>query len=255
MSRKGLHRVGKLKNNDMKNFNKISILLVLVTVLLYSCSKSDDTPAAANFTPALKTTDLTTRIPTSLATKSPKTSEQIDGMIAFMGLAESLQQTKPAGLINQPNNNGTSSRGINDSWTSGEYTINYTGSDSATQHLYTYTISQGSTTFYTINGWENIDGSAGHWVFDITAAASSGQGTISIDFDWIKNSTNDYNLDMVIAAGAESGHLIATINHNNSGNMTGYTTGTTLEFKSTWNANGSGQYIDYTTNPATTTNY
>lgn len=245
VSQKGEYRVGKLNNNTMNKFKKISILLVIVLALLSSCSKDDSasTPAAAaTFT----ATDLTAKIPSSLKTKSPETSAQIDDMIALMGIGDAFKLSKPT--------TKTSGKTSGDTWTSGGFTIKYTGSDNATQHLYTYTISQGSVLYYTLTGWDNINGSAGHWVLDFSAAATAGQGSINVDFDWIKNSSNDYNLDMVIVAGTESAHLIANINHDSSGDLKGYN-GSVLSFKSNWNANGSGQYVDYETNPATITNF
>lgn len=233
----------------MKNLKKISFLLGLVTILFSSCNKDDDnsTPGSGTTT-SFTSADLTAKIPTSLATKSPETSSQINSMVGYMSIGEAFKQTRPAAKMANKSAGGT------DTWTYGEYTITYTGSDNSTQHQYTYTIKQGSTTLYTITGWDNINGTAGHWVLDMSAAITYGTA-ISIDFDWAKNSSNDFNLDMVVTAGSETTeHLVANINHDSSGNVKGYY-GSTLSFESTWNSSGSGQYINYETNPATTTNY
>lgn len=226
----------------MKNFKQLLILIAFVAILFSSCSKDEAAPAATPFVPAFTSANLNTKIPTSLATKSPQTAEQVNSMVSMMSLVEALQTSKPAGRTNG-----------RDSWTSGEFTINYTGSDSATQHLYSYSITRGSVTYYTINGWENISGSAGHWVLEMSAAATS-DIAVSVDFDWTKNATNDFNLDMLIVSGTENGHIVANINHDNSGDIAGYM-GTTLSFKSVWTATGSGQYTDYSTTPPTITVY
>lgn len=244
VSQKGENRVGKSNQVSMKSLKKISCLLVLVAVLFSSCSKDEDESSSTATT--LTTADLTAKIPTSLATKSPQTSEQLNEMISLMGITEAFQKTKPS--------TKRTGKIAGDTWTSGGYTIIYTDNDTATQHVYTYTIKQGSVTYYTIAGWENKNGSAGHWVLDMSDVVTGGQGTIGIDFDWTKNSSNDFNLDMLITAGAESGHLVANINHDSSGNIKGYE-GTTLSFESTWNSSGSGQYTDYGTNPATITKF
>lgn len=226
----------------MKNFKQLCILIAFVAVVFSSCSKDEAEPAATPFVPAFTSVNLNTKIPASLATKSPQTAEQVNLMISLMSLVEELQTSKTAGKANRK-----------DSWTSGDFTINYTGSDTATQHLYSFTISQGSVTYYTINGWENISGNAGHWVLEMSATATSDIAT-SVDFDWTKNATNDFHLDMLIVSGISNFHIVSNINNDNSGDIAGYI-GTTLSFKSVWTTTGSGQYTDYTTTPPTVTIY
>lgn len=226
----------------MKNLKQISILIAAVAILFSSCSKDEATPTATPFASTFTAANLTAKIPTSLATKSPQTSSQVQAMVDMMTIVDNLQKTKPQGKESR-----------RDSWVSGDFTINYTGSDSATQHLYSYTITQGSVTFYTINGWENINGSAGHWVLDISAAATS-ETAIGVDFDWTKNSSNDFNLDMLVITGQDNVHITANINNDSSGDLFLYS-GAMLLMKSVWNATGSGQYTDYSTTPPTVTAY
>lgn len=217
--------------------------MLLLTLAFSSCSKDDD---ASSDTTTLTSADLTAKIPSSLQTKSPETSDEINYMIAMMAIREGFTNSRPASRTTSKTTGDTT-------WVYEGYTITYTGNTSATQYLYSYTVKQNNVIFYTINGWENIDGSAGHWVLNLSTNVTSGVA-MNIDFDWVKNSSNDYNLDMLITSGLESYNLIANIYNNGSGDLKGYE-GTDLIFKSNWNSNGNGQYIDYYTTPPTTTNF
>jgi hypothetical protein len=233
----------------MKKFKVIYALLFLVTLVFSGCSKdeaADDSDSSLSIT----TQDLSAKIPTNLDDKSPETSLKIQNMIAMMAITEGFTNSKPAAKTT-----GKTVKDVGQTWVYDGYTITYTENTSETQYLFSYTMKQNNTTFYTINGWINKNGSAGHWDLFIKAGVAQSTDNTTVDFDWTKNSSNDYNLDMVVNFGGYfTSKLVANIYNNGSGNLSSYFDGE-LEFKSTWNANGSGSYIDYTETPPTTTNY
>lgn len=230
----------------MKIFKVIYVLLFVVTLVFSGCSKDeakDDSDSSLSIT----TQDVSAKIPTNLDDKSPETSFEIQYMIAMMGITEGFTNSKPAAR--------TTSRTAGDTWVYDGYTITHTENTSETQYLYSYTIKKSNTTFYTINGWLNKNGSAGHWDLSLLYGVSGDDETLNIDFDWTKNSSNNYYLDMVFDFGGDyTSRLVANIYNNGSGDLSSYDDGE-LEFKSNWNANGSGSYIDYTETPPTTTNF
>lgn len=230
----------------MEKFKVIYALLFVVTLAFSGCSKdeaTDDSDSSLSIT----TQDVSAKIPTNLDDKSPETSFEIQYMIAMMGITEGFTNSRPAAR--------TTSKTSGDTWVYDGYTITYTENTSETQYLYSYTIKQNNTTFYTINGWVNKNGSAGHWDLFIKAGVAQSTDYTTVDFDWTKNSSNDYNLDMVVNLGGYfTSNLEANIYNNVSGNLSSYFDGE-LDFKSTWNSNGSGSYIDYNTSPPTTTNF
>lgn len=232
----------------MKKFKLIYVLLFFVTLVFSSCSKDEDTDNSdSNIT--VSTQELLDKIPESLEENSPETSYEIQYMINNMLITEGFINSRSSARVS-----ARTSRTNGETWTYGQYTVTYTENSNETQYLFTYSIRQNNTIIYTIDGWVNKNGSAGHWDLDFLYGVSEDDESLNIDFDWTKNSSNDYYLDMVYGYGSETSRLEANIYNNGSGELKSYD-GTTLEFKSVWNADGSGSYTDYSSLPAETTYY
>lgn len=227
----------------MKKCKVIYVLLFVVALVFSSCSKDEETDNSdSNIT--VSTQELLNKIPESLEENSPETSYEIQYMINNMLLTEGFINSRSSARVS-----ARTSRTNGETWTYGQYTVTYSEDSNATQYLFSYTVKDNNTVVYTIDGWVNKNGSAGHWDLDFLYGVSEDDDSLTIDFDWTKNSSNDYYLDMVYGYGTETSRLEAYINNNGSGELKSYD-GTTLEFKSTWNANGSGSYTDYSSSPA-----
>lgn len=227
---------------------KILALLVVIAVAVTSCSKDSGNGGPA-FKPAITKLNLASKVPSNLQTTSPDTWTQISQMEAYMNLGAAYM-TKPSGKTTTMSDSSWT-------WTYGNYTVTYTYSLVGTQYQFTYTMTEGSTTYYTITGWENTDGSAGHWAYTLnTAVVGDPTGSdFNITFDWTKNAADDYHFVMNFDMGAGSNlHYVANINHDHSGDFL-YTSNGTNYYGGNWNAAGHGQYTDYLTDPITVTTF
>ena len=231
----------------MKKFNVIYVLLFVVTLVFSGCSKDEDTDKS-DLKTTVSTQELLNKIPESLEENSPETSYEIQYMINNMLITEGFINSRSSARVS-----GRTSRTNGETWTDGQYTVTYSEDSNATQYLFSYTVKENNKVIYTIDGWVNKNGSAGHWDLDFLYGISDDDLFI-IDFDWTKNSSNDYYLDMVIDYGDVTSRLEANIYNNGSGNLSSYYDGV-LEFKSTWKADGSGSYTDYSSTPAETYTY
>jgi hypothetical protein len=227
---------------------KILVLFVSATLLI-SCSKDSD--GDKMFKPTFTKLQLTSKAPASLQQNSPETWAEIAQMEAFLSMG---------GAYMNQNTHRTSNSSANTSsytWTYGGYTINYSYSTTATQYLFNYTIALNGVNYYTINGWENIDGSAGNWSYNINVseAGNPSSENFNIAFNWTRNSVGDYNFDMVFDMGSSYViHYVCNINHDFSGNFS-YYLNNAIYYGASWNSNGHGQYTDYSTTPPTVTTF
>lgn len=231
----------------MKKINLIYPLLLLIMIVFSNCSK-DEGSEETNSNLAVTSQNVSAKIPSNLSNKSPETSAEIQSMIAMMTLTEGFANSKPAAKTT-----GKSTQDGGQTWIYDGYTINYSETLTQTQYQFSYSIKKNNTTYYTINGWVNKNGSAGHWDLYIPAGVAQSTDYTSVDFDWTKNNSNDYYLDMVTNFGGYfTSKIVANVYNNGSGDLSSYYDGE-LEFKSMWNANGTGSYIDYSNTPPTTT--
>ena len=239
-------------NLKAKHMKKILILFI-AAIAISSCSKSSSDDQSSNtpaFMPSVTKLQLTSKVPASLQQNSPETWNQISQMDAYMNLGAAF-------MTNPANKASSTPSGSTYTWTNGTYTVTYTYTLSGSQYQYTYTMSENGTTYYTITGWENTNGTAGHWAYTLNTAvvgAPSGSN-YNITFDWTKNTLGDYHFDMNFDMGANNAlHYVSNINHDYSGDFM-YSSNGTQYYGGTWNSSGHGQYTNYLTTPPTVDNF
>lgn len=219
------------------------ISIVVIAIIMTSCSSENN--SSTSFKPSLTSLNLASKVPSSLQQNSPESYSQISQMETYMSMCSMYM------------NNTTGKSGSTNTWSYGGYTVTFTYSLVGSQYQFSYTMTQNATVFYTLTGWENTDGSAGHWNYSInTAVLGDPDGTnFDITFDWTKNSVGDYHFDMLFDMGISGNyHYVSNINHDYSGNSM-YSIDSVQYFGTTWNSTGHGQYTNYTTSPPTVTNF
>ena len=218
----------------------------LLSVLFIGCKKENT--ETQDFKPAFTTLDLTSKVPSTLQQNAPMAYSQLLEMGAFMNLGSSFMQMTGKAPITDVSNT---------QWNYLDYTVTYNYNLVGNRYVYDYSISQNGVNFYTITGWENSDGSAGHWAFtmDASVAGAPTSDVYNISFDWTKNSSNDYHFDMVFDMGSSQLiHYTANINHDMSGDYA-YYLNNQLSYKCNWLSNGHGQFTDYSSIPPTIQNF
>jgi hypothetical protein len=216
---------------------------IAIAIIMTSCSSSDS--GSSNFKPSLTRLDLASKVPANLQQNSPQAFSQISQMEAYMNMG-TLYMNNPVGKSASTN-----------TWSSGGYTVTYSYELVGNQYQFSYTMTLNSVLYFTLTGWENTAGTAGHWNYIMnTAVLGDPNGSnFNITFDWTKNSLGDYHFEMDFDMGT-SGNLnyVSNIYHDFSGNYL-YSSNSEQIYGATWNSSGHGQFTNYMTNPPTVTNF
>jgi hypothetical protein len=213
---------------------------------MFSACKKEK--SAINFKPTFTKVDFTQKVPLSLQQNSPIAFSQINMMGAYMNLASNLMSS--TGKISGTDVNNTT-------WNYGPYTVTYDVTQTGNRYVFVYTISLNGQVYYTINGWENTDASAGHWNYNLNTSVlgyTQNSSDYNISFDWSR-SGNGYNFEMTFDMGTtQLMHYVAQLNDDYSGYFN-YELNGSPYYGCVWNANGNGYFTDYTTTPPTVTNF
>ncbi|WP_333600106.1 hypothetical protein [Flavobacterium sp.] len=225
-----------------KLFIRLSILCLVITAV--SCSK-DDSSSQQTFKPKVSTIDVSKIAPASMQNSAPEAYGMLSQMSAYMAM--------PAAYMQNPNGKTGATSGT---WTSGGYTIVYSYGDDGTQYNFSYvgTNAQGQQCF-SVEGWENMDGSAGSWDYTINTAVlgDPNGGNYNVSFDWNTNTQGGYHFDMHFDLGSVNYHYVMNTFANYAGNMS-ISEGSTLTDYIEWTAAG-GTWTDYSTDPAEVTTW
>jgi hypothetical protein len=227
----------------MKNL-LIRFSLLCLVIATVSCSKDD---SKSSFTPKMASIDVSKIAPAAMETSNPQAYGLLTQMSGFMAM--------PSAYMHNPNSKTGTTSGT---WTSGDYTITYTYGDDGTQYTFSYvgTNPQGQECF-NITGWENMDGSAGSWDYTINTSVlgDPNGGNYNVSFDWNANDQGGYHFDMSFDMGDFGYHYVMNTFDNYSGNMS-ISSGNPLVQTDyvEWTATG-GTWTDYTTDPATVTEW
>lgn len=215
-------------------------------------SCSSDNESSSTFKPSLTNLELATKVPSNLQQNSPQTYLQIRQMEAYMNMGSMY-------MNNTTGRSATTNRTSADTntWNYGGYTVTYSYNLVGNKYQFTYTITLNSVIYYSITGWQNTDGTAGHWNYSINTSVlgASSSANFNITFDWTRSTIGDYHFVMDFDMGATNNlHYVTNINHDLSGN-TIYSSNSVQYYGSTWNSTGHGQFTNYLTNPPTVTNF
>ena len=129
-----------------------------------------------------------------------------------------------------------------------EYSYDLVGN----QYQFLYTITYQGEVYYTIEGWQMSDGSAGYWASSIDFEAL-GQGMENMpdyttELSWTSD-TNGLNMKMSFDFGDTMQVFYEMNNNNNGSEHFAYTLNNDLTYSALWNANGTGLWTDHTTSP------
>lgn len=236
----------------MKNL----LTFLLLALVLSSCS-DESSEDSGDFKPEITTLNLTAKVPTSLQSKSPVTWEQISTMEAYMNMGGMFMNQSNTKKTAKSLTSKLSLSASNYNWSVGDYVVDYSYKLMGEKYEYTYVITLKGDSYATINGWQNTNGTAGHWTYDINLSVVGVPSTsnFNIDFDWTKNNAGNYNFDMVFNMG-DYGTMryVSNINSDLSGDFNFYIDNE-LIYASLWNSSGSGRFTDYFTDPPTITTW
>ncbi len=228
-------------------------ILSFIVIAIFMTSCSSDNESTTTFKPSLTNLGLSSKVPSNLQQNSPQTYSQITQMEAYMNMC-SMYMNNPTGK-NSATNTGKS--GSTNTWTYGNYTVTYTYNLVGTRYEFSYTMTQSSVEYINLTGWENTDGSAGHWSYLINTAqlGNPSSSNFNITFDWTRNTIGDYHFDMNFDMGPSNNlHYVTNFNHDYSGNSM-FSVNSVQNYGTTWNSTGHGQFTNYLTSPPTVTNF
>lgn len=153
------------------------LTIISVAAILASCAKSGTS--------------------TTSAPKPDQTLTELSSKVASTPMASYI--TMLSGLMKNPNGKGASNTSVSNiySWTNGQYSVQWDYTTVGSRYEFWYKIFESSNLFYSIDGWMNTDGSAGHMVGSMnTSAVSSGTSSVNMDMtlDWTRDASGAYDM-------------------------------------------------------------
>lgn len=215
------------------------LVLVLITVFALSSCDRDGVGVTPGFVPKNTSFDFDSRLPSNMETNNPDVSARVQQMKALTNACGSLMINSmhakttqlAAASSNLPNHY---------TWSYGAYVIDYNYGVVDSNYEYDYTVTINGTEFFSANGWQATDGTAGHWEATFGAA---GSGNYNIVQDWSVNSAGDLHFDMHFDMGSTSLDYVFNLYNDDSGDIS-YDINGSNEFYCEWDAAGHGHYID-----------
>jgi hypothetical protein len=231
-------------------FNKthyLRVFLLSIIIVLSGCKKEDEEVLTSqpDFQPDFTTTSVLDITPSALQSQgSPLGNiylQQIDNYMMMpsmymnfsAGMLQEIQSNAKMGIASPPTWQ----------WSYGGYVINYSYNQTSTQYTFSYSVAMNGSVWYNIDGWQNIDGSGGHWeyTFDYssitqTGGASSNNWEIVFDWEYI---AGVYDFEMEYDFGSYS--ILIDMNsdtNNGSGFYRYYQPSNTLLHEYIWFNNG-----------------
>ena len=272
----------KAMSLSLKNTHYLKFLFLSILIIVSGCKKEEEQSSGpdfqANFTtasPSSVSPNLTNNLLQNSYNAYSHLS-QIEGQIMSASAWLNIVQYMP-GLQEENGNSFRMPSPAPQTWTWSfpPLTITFIYNQTSTQYVYSYTIDYNGCLYYNMNGWENINGSAGHWEQDIVPSCIGGS-TLSPylqRLDW-QYSAGVYDIQFTQDLfGIASQHFDYQINQNGTGNYYMYSfnssssftcppapssahpssTGLSLEYECQWWNNGAaGTFINYQTGQTTT---
>ena len=231
-------------NLNLRSFSLLSILFIGVLIIVTGCKKEEEhqNTSRPDFQATFTTTSpssLTPNLTNNLMQNSFDSYLHLNSIESKIMSASSwvnILQYMP-GLQEE---NGNSLRMPSPApptwtWSMPPYTITFTYNQTSSQYVYSYTINYNGCLYYDMNGWENTNGTAGHWEQNIVPSCIGGS-TLSPylqTLDW-QHSSGIYDMQFTYDVfGLMSEHFDYQINTNNgSGNYYMYSFTSPASFSS-----------------------
>ncbi len=226
------------------------IIFILTGILLWSCS--GDSSSDTQFEPEITSFNFEERLPQNMQNDAPIIYSQVMSMQGQMNAMGAFMT-----------NNGYMNRTANEArttsdWSYGDFDVEYSYDLVGNQYQFYYTISYQGAVYYTIEGWQMVDGSSGYWASTVDFEAL-GQGMENMpdyttEVSWASDA-NGLNMEMSFDFGDTMQIFYEmTINNDGSGYFA-YTLNGDLTYSALWSANGTGLWTNHTTNPPTVTTW
>ena len=248
-------------------FNKthyLRVFLLSIIIVLSGCKKEDEEALTSQpgFQPDFTTTSVIDIAPSAL--QNPQNPGygylmQIDNYM----MMPSIYMNFSGGMLQEVPSNAKTGSASPPTWTwnYGGYVINYSYNQTSSQYTFSYSVAMNGSVWYYITGWQNIDGSAGHWeyAFDMSNIAQSGgasSGNWEIVFDWqLLGGVYDFEMEYDFGSLQDDIRVEMQIDSNNgSGYYRYFTPSTTLMYAYDWWNNGNnGSLTNHMFNPPQTT--
>ena len=251
---------------NLKNTHFLKFLFLSILIIVSGCKKEEEVISSQpDFQPQFTTTSVTSITPPSLQTNGDAMGNAMLSQINTYMMLPSMYMNALGGMLQEVPSNakiGSAASPPTWTWNYGGYVITYTYNQTSTQYTFSYTIAMNGSVWYNISGWENINGTAGHWDYNfnlsnVPGGASSGNWTI--DFDWQQPTTGEFDFQMAYDFGSLSSDVYVDMNvntNNGSGWYNYYTPSTTLMYEYVWqNYGNSGSFTDHNFNPPQTTTW
>jgi len=269
---------------NLRSLSFLKILFLSILIIVSGCKKEEDQNTSrpdfqANFTTASPSSVSPDLLPNLMQNSIDSWNHlyTIENQIMSASVWLNILQYMP-GLQEENGNSLRMSSPAPPTWTWSmpPYTITFTYNQTSSQYVYSYTIDYNGCLYYDMNGWENTNGSAGHWEQNIVPSCI-GVSTLSPylqTLDW-QYSSGEYDIQFTQDLfSLVSQHFDYKINQNGTGNYYMYSfpspasftcppalvsthpssTGLSLQYGCQWINNGtSGYFINYSTSPPDTT--
>lgn len=224
------------------------LLFALTSLLIFACS--GDSTGEDKFEPKVTSFDFEERLPDNIQTDAPIIYSQVLSMQGQMNAIGAF-------MTNAEYMNGSAYQSrTSDNWSYDDFDINYSYDLVGNQYQFLYTISYQGSIYYTIEGWQMADGSAGYWYstvnFDALDLGMENMPNYNIEVSWTNNA-GDLNMEMSFDFGETmQAYYEMNLNNNGSGYFN-YTLNGDLTYSALWNSDGTGQWTNHMTNPPTVT--
>jgi hypothetical protein len=244
----------------------LKILSLSILIIVSGCKKEDEVQQSSqpDFQAQFTTTSVTDIMPPALQTNGDAMGNMMLSQINTYMMLPSMYMTAFGGMLQEIPSNakmGTASPPPPTwTWNYGGYVITYTYNQTSTQYTFSYTVAMNGSVWYSITGWENINGSAGHWVYNFNLSNIPGGASASnwaIVFDWQQPSTGEYDFQMSYDFGSSTPDVYVDMHvdsNTGSGYYDYYTPSNTLMYNYTWsNFGNNGSFTNYSFSPPQTT--
>ena len=221
-------------------------IYLLFGIALLSCN--DEPAGETPFEPSVTTFNFEERLPQNMQTDAPLVYSQVIVMQAQMNAVGAFMNN-PDGA----NRSVVQSR-TDYNWSYGDFNIDYNYVLVGDQYQFLYTVTYQGAAYYTIEGWQMADGSAGYYVstIDFDALGMEDFPDYTTEVSWTSNAAG---LQMELSFDFGDTMQVfyeMTMNNDGSGDFA-YTLNGDLTFTAQWNSDGTGQWTDHMTSPPTVT--